>query len=237
MGYDRGYYESSYNYYNPAFHFCKYILYNQFINKGADRYDCEKIDHAAKNSGGRDVVRYVLRRRQPDLPRPSRPAGGPERHPRHHRLYRHCRRHPHLRRGRHRHHALRWAADALKQGRQGLRHFLHLSSASDHRPAVRHPQMRDRLFHDRRGAHAARPVQRVACAAHFLGHFLRVRPVLLAPPRQDHGLDRQDHQPHLPSLPRRARDRCAHQPRRLDRRGRACGGLRDRDQFLLFLLY
>ena len=51
MGYDRWYYESSYNYYNPAFHFCKYILYNQFINKGADRYDCEKIDHAAKNSG------------------------------------------------------------------------------------------------------------------------------------------------------------------------------------------
>ena len=33
MGYDRGYYESSYNYYNPAFHFCKYILYNQFIKK------------------------------------------------------------------------------------------------------------------------------------------------------------------------------------------------------------
>ena len=70
-----------------------------------------------------------------------------------------------------------------------------------------------------------------------LGHFLRVRPVLLAPPRQDHGLDRQDHQPHLPSLPRRARDRRAHQPRCFDRRGRACGGLRDRDQFLLFLLY
>ena len=71
----------------------------------------------------------------------------------------------------------------------------------------------------------------------FLGHFLRVRPVLLAPPRQDHGLDRQDHQPHLPSFPRRARDRRAHQPRCFDRRGRACGGLRDRDQFLLFLLY
>ena len=33
MGYDRGYYESSYNYYNPAFHFCKYILYNHFIKK------------------------------------------------------------------------------------------------------------------------------------------------------------------------------------------------------------
>ena len=33
MGYDRRYYESSYNYYNPAFHFCKYILYNQFIKK------------------------------------------------------------------------------------------------------------------------------------------------------------------------------------------------------------
>ena len=61
--------------------------------------------------------------------------------------------------------------------------------------------------------------------------------IFSAPPRQDHGLDRQDHQPHLPSLPRRARDRRAHQPRCFDRRGRARGGLRDRDQFLLFLLY
>ena len=43
--------------------------------------------------------------------------------------------------------------------------------------------------------------------------------------------------PDLPSLPRRARDRRAHQSRRLDRRGRARGGLRDREQFLLFLLY
>ena len=42
-------------------------------------------------------------------------------------------------------------------------------------------------------------------SAPLLGGVLRLRALLLAASRQDHRLDRQDHQPALPVLPRRAR--------------------------------
>ena len=49
-----------------------------------------------------------------------------------------------------------------EQGRQGLRHFLYLPSVPDHRPALRHPEMRDRFVHDRHHAPAGRGFAGVA---------------------------------------------------------------------------
>ena len=96
--------------------------------------------------------------------------------------------------------------------------------------------MRDRLFHDRRGAHAARPVKEWLALLIFSAIFFAfVLFFSLRPGKITVWIGKIINPIFLLFLAVLV-IAALHQPRRLDRRGRACGGLRDRDQFLLFLL-
>ena len=61
--------------------------------------------------------------------------------------------------------------------------FFTLPSVPDHRPALRHPEMRDRFLYHRHHSPAGRGFAGVAVSACLFGGVLRLRAVLLAAPR------------------------------------------------------
>ena len=61
--------------------------------------------------------------------------------------------------------------------------FLYLPALPDHRPALRHPEMRHRFLHDRYHAPAGRGFAGAAVSAPLFGGVLRLRALLLSASR------------------------------------------------------
>ena len=185
----------SYTYYNPAISILQLFRLVIISIKELILMISKKTDYPAEDSGGRNPVRYVLWRRQPDLPRSPRTAGRTKRPTCHDWFYHHCRRHSHFRRSSHRRNAFRRLADVIEQGRQGLRRVLHVPSVPHHRSALfAIPRCATTSFTTGVTPMLTDASREPHRASHLLGHFLRICSLLLAQTRQNHSLDWQDHQ-------------------------------------------
>ena len=87
-------------------------------------------------------------------------------------------------------HSDRRPADALEQGWQGLRNFLHLHTLPYDRSALRYSEMRYRFLYHRRYADARQKFARMVSSAYFFGCVFRLCFVFFAPSGQNNRLDR-----------------------------------------------